>query len=187
MTYFRSDVAILCFTAAPFYGLGHTSEGNDSQNPQSNSKHTSKSSARRKFTCDDAPTYFTCRDAKHLIGQWFEVKENLFGSKYSKSAAAEFLVGKAYNKYVNGNLTNELSIEGIYYIYNQTFYAIKNIQEIDNNLIMVRATIAEDRTTYPTNIIKHIKKTSFCYEFQKVDSKWKLSRTPDLISNCKKN
>lgn len=156
------------------------------------SKNNSILSTDRKFSCDDAPSDFTCNNAINLIMRWFDAKQSLFGPEYSKSKLAEISLDEAYKKYLKKNSPDKLSKRGIYHKYNQTIDEIKNIQKVSKNLVIVRAIITEYRTIYNRqNIIRENQRTrkkgSFCYEFQKVDDSWKISRMPDLIPGCKKN
>jgi hypothetical protein len=137
----------------------------------------------------------TKNDARNLIKKWLEAKKSLFGAKYDKSEVEKITTGEAYRHAGESSNSNNdvkhLSNKGEYFTFDkQQIHNIINIKNQGENRVRVMAIITERRT-------KHYPKTDktktfisnqnfFCYEFQNVDSQWKISRTHQLIKDCKR-
>jgi serine/threonine protein kinase len=135
-------------------------------------------------------------EASSLISQWLEAKKSIFGSNYQKSAGEELTTGLAYQRNITDNSgkekssVDELASDEMYYTYsNQQIHKIADIRSIDSDTLRVIAIVSEQRTLHNTR--KGSAKDSAsnratsCYEFKKIDNRWKISKTPDLFDSCR--
>jgi ARC6-like, IMS domain len=155
--------------------------------PSINEKNSPKSPIKVPFS------NLTKRETRNLIGKWMKSKKSLFGQKYDRREAEEITTGEAY-RYVRGESNNklkDLSSKGEYFTYEkQQIHNIVKISKESKNRVRVMAIITEHSTQhYPKadKIKKFVSNQNFfCYEFTSVHNEWKISRTHQLIKDCKR-
>jgi ARC6-like, IMS domain len=135
-------------------------------------------------------------EASSLISQWLEAKKSIFGPNYQKSAGEDLTTGMAYQRNITDNSgrdrssVDDLEKDGMYWTYgNQQIHKIADIRSISSDEVRVIAIVSEQRTFHNTRTgsskYSARNRDTSCYEFKKIDNRWKISKTPELFDSCR--
>ncbi len=166
---------------------------NSSQSPISVSSPSSPISSKPD---DSSIELMNNNEASSLISQWLEAKKSIFGSGYRKSAGEDLTTGLAYQRNITDNSgrdrssVDDLANDGMYWTYgNQQIHKIADIRSISSDEVRVIAIVSEQRTFHNTRTgsakDSASNRATSCYEFKKIDNRWKISKTPDLFDSCR--